>query len=192
MRLWLARRYHPRTVARCYQQGPTRCYQPTPRTGTMSLQIFLNSLTLSPQQCICWNEEKSTGISFYWAHIAMLTCRMIKTNPISNSTLEINITSSQQIYGVIFVCCFKSIVCHIFLSVNVCVFCIVLNCVQAVSPWKLAPPGFSYLDPLVKEGSVHHKVVSRRLITFKLISKPFLNIRAPKLNHICFDLFLSD
>ena len=113
----------------------------------------------------------------------MLTCRMIKTNPISNSTLEINITSSQQIYGVIFVCCFKSIVCHIFLSVNVCVFCIVLNCVQAVSPWKLAPPGFSYLDPLVKEGSVHHKVVSRRLITFKVISKPFLNIRAPKLNH---------
>ena len=53
MRLWLARRYHPRTVARCYQQGPTKCYQPTPRTGTMSLQIFLNSLTLSPQQCVC-------------------------------------------------------------------------------------------------------------------------------------------
>ena len=48
MRLWLARRYQPRTVARCYQQGPTRCYQPTPRTGTMSLQIFLNSLALSP------------------------------------------------------------------------------------------------------------------------------------------------
>ena len=116
---------------------------------------------------------------------------MIKTSPISNSTLEINITSSQQIYGVIFVCCFKSIVCHIFLSVNVCVFCIVLNCVQAVSPWKLAPPGFSYLDPLVKEGSVHHKVVSRRLITFKVISKPFLNIWAPKLNHMLWLVFIG-
>ena len=114
----------------------------------------------------------------------MLTCRMIKTSPISNSTLEINMTSSQEIYGVIFVCCFKSIVCHIFISVNVCMFCIVLNCVQAVSPWKLAPPGFSYLDPLVKEGSVHHKVVSRRLITFKVIWNLFLNIRAPKLNHM--------
>ena len=55
MRLWLARRYHPRTVARCYQQRPTKCYQPTPRTGTMSLQIFLNSLTLSPQQCERWD-----------------------------------------------------------------------------------------------------------------------------------------
>ena len=62
MRLWLARRYHPRTVARCYQQGPTRCYQPTPRTGTMSLQIFLNSLTLSPQQCERW--ESSLNIIF--------------------------------------------------------------------------------------------------------------------------------
>ena len=62
MRLWLARRYQPRTVARCYQQGPTKCYQPTPRTGTMSLQIFLNSLTLSPQQCERW--ESSLNIIF--------------------------------------------------------------------------------------------------------------------------------
>ena len=60
MRLWLARRYHPRTVARCYQQGPTKCYQPTPRTGTMSLQIFLNSLTLFPQQCERWDSSLNT------------------------------------------------------------------------------------------------------------------------------------
>ena len=79
----------------------------------------------------------------------------------------------------------KSIFGHIFLSINVCIVCIVLNCVQAVSPWKLAPPGFSYLDPLVKEGSVHHKVVSRRLITFKVIRNLFFGtFRAPKLNHM--------
>ena len=78
----------------------------------------------------------------------------------------------------------KSIFGHIFLSINVCIVCIVLNCVQAVSPWKFAQPGSSYLDPLVKEGSVHHKVVSRCLITFKVTRNLLLNIRAPKLNHM--------
>ena len=88
MRLWLARRYQPRTVARCYQQGPTRCYQPTPRTGTMSLQIFLNSLALSPLsgvRGVCSLNSTFVGmkrtahISFYWAHIAMLAEWWIQT-----------------------------------------------------------------------------------------------------------------
>ena len=79
----------------------------------------------------------------------------------------------------------KSIFGHIFLSINVCIVCIVLNCVHAVSLWKLAQPGFSYLDPLVKEGSVHHKVVSRRLITFKVIRNLFWTLELPNLT-ICF------
>ena len=88
MRLWLARRYHPRTVARCYQQRPTRCYQPTSRTGTMSLQIFLNSLALSPLsgvRGVCSLNSTFVGmkrtahISFYWAHIAMLAEWWIQT-----------------------------------------------------------------------------------------------------------------
>ena len=191
MRLWLARRYHPRTVARCYQQGPTRCYQPTPRTGTMSLQIFLNSLTLSPLsgvRGVCSLNStfvgmKRTAVTSLYIGLTLL-CWLAKWwIQTQYQTAQCKYTSCPSktfmvwcLYVVL-----KSIFGHIFLSINVCIVCIVLNCVQAVSPWKLAPPGFSYLDPLVKEGSVHHKVVSRRLITFKVIRNLFWTLELPNL-----------